>query len=67
MSCFSAWDELNLSRFPGNNTELQMSGLKVEVAIPQDLAIPDADKENLKKEFTAAMRGVLDKACSHPG
>ena len=43
-----------------------MSDMKVEVAIPHDLAIPEPDKENLKKEFTAAIRGVLDKhAATH--
>jgi hypothetical protein len=43
-----------------------MSDMKVEVAIPHDLGIGEPDKENLKKEFTAAIRGVLDKhAATH--
>jgi hypothetical protein len=38
-----------------------MSEMKFEAAIPPDLTIPDPDREKLKKELTAAVRGVLDK------
>ena len=44
-----------------------MSDMKVEVGIPQDVPIADADKENLKKEFTAALRGVIDKHAATRG
>jgi len=44
-----------------------MSDVKVEVAIPSELAIPDAEKESLKKEFTAAIQGVLDKHAATSG
>jgi hypothetical protein len=46
---------------------MAMSEMKVEVVIPADISLPEKDKENLKKEFTAAIRGVLDKHVATQG
>lgn len=41
--------------------------VKTEVTIPASLGLSDTDKEDLKKQFTAALQGVLDQHAATRG